>query len=81
MIQLIGLYIPGAEMKILKFNNDMPETRYVSDCERIQNILSLEGFDYSLFECYTFWESYSEMSAASWLRLPESDEELLEALT
>ena len=54
--------------------------RYPQDCERIQKLLQSKGHYFSLEHIQNFWESYSDSLCASWINLPEDDEELLSIL-
>lgn len=47
-----------------------------SDCERIRNLAASFNIVMSINEAEEVWDKYSDMYAASWLHLPESDEEL-----
>ncbi len=47
--------------------------RFIEDVERIQKILKIRGFEYSLNECAGAWDEYSESMAAGWMDLDEED--------
>jgi hypothetical protein len=54
--------------------------RYLAVCQRIQRVLLAKGYEVSLHECEDMWEPYSDRSCASWLILPDTDEEIADAL-
>lgn len=53
---------------------------YKEDIKRIQKVLLDNGFEASLTECHDFWDNYSFERSATWLILPESDEDLFKEL-
>lgn len=61
----------------MKFLNDNVDIAYKYDCKRIQKCF-LEEFNIfaSLNDCYSLWKNYSDSYAASWMGLPDNDEEL-----
>jgi hypothetical protein len=54
---------------------------HLEDCNRIKSVLESAGIAVSVYEAYLMWETYSDRYAAGWLFLPDSDEEILNALT
>ena len=54
------------------------QSRHRDDVERIMRVTLQATYmrAVSFFEAYAFWTQHSEMYAAGWLNLPESDEEL-----
>jgi hypothetical protein len=57
------------------------DVRYLSDVIRIQKVLSIHDILLSRNDCNCLWEDYSEMRSAGWLGLPDTDEELWDALS
>lgn len=72
--------------KIDQFNGVNMNDHYYSEDEirdglRIQKVLlKEEKLIASLLECFNIWERYSGDLAASWLFLPEKDNEILEQI-
>lgn len=60
--------------KVLIDEIDRPE--YRSDIERIVKVAFSHGVVLTLGQAERVWEEYSESSCASWLFLPDSDDEL-----
>lgn len=50
--------------------------RHMNDVERIQRVASDNEVVATKSQSYMAWSDYSDSSAASWLILPESDEDL-----
>jgi hypothetical protein len=48
----------------------------LADCERIVRVLAANGYEASIDQARVLWEMHSEMFAAGWLFLPESDHAL-----
>jgi hypothetical protein len=53
---------------------------YLADCQRIQRVLRAKGYEVSLHECEEMWESYSDGYCAGWMILPDTDQEIADAL-
>ena len=54
--------------------------RHINDVKRIQKVLLDNKYSISLKDAAGLWEEYSEMFAAGWLGLPDSDVRLFEYL-
>jgi len=54
--------------------------RHMNDAIRIQNLLESNGYKCSIDNAFAIWDYYSDVYCASWLGLPESDEDLLNIL-
>ena len=52
------------------------EHRHMDDVQRIREVMLKRGFDIDLQSCAKFWEERSDMFAAGWLGLPDSDDDL-----
>lgn len=52
----------------------------VEDCKRIQGILERHNTEATLSECQDLWQDHSSKLCASWIILPESDEDIWEIL-
>ena len=64
--------------KVKTIKLERPE--YKDDSRRIKDILSLNGYNVTIIEAEQLWLTYSESMAASWMMLPEKDEEVLECV-
>ena len=57
-----------------------PDFEFQDDCERMQRISARHGMALSLRACKTRWEALSGESHASWICLPQDDDELWRAI-
>lgn len=61
------------------------QTNIPSDClddaRRIKTALDNAGVRTTTYEAYVAWDKYSDSMCAGWLFLPDTDEEIVEALT
>jgi len=64
-------------MKKFKVSS-LQQPEYSNDTKRIKKALAENGYEATLEDCEEAWIRYSEGMAASWLGLPESDDELLD---
>ncbi len=69
-------------MKTMKLRREESEPRfdYQHDVERIVRVLASQGYYVSESDARAAWDRYSDMFAAGWLMLPESDDELARAV-
>jgi hypothetical protein len=61
---------------IIRLEYSKESGAYPGDIDRMQEVLAAAGFMASRASLILLWEDYSEESCASWLFLPESDEDL-----
>lgn len=66
-------------MKILRIKPEFID-REMADLERIALVLAQQGYVSTPEQCQLLWEMYSDSLCAGWLFLPESDEDLFEAV-
>jgi hypothetical protein len=65
------------QLKAIRLKQEIP---YSEDCERIRDTFKQRGYSISLLEAHWLWSTYSDKFAASWLFLPESDDEVFDAV-
>ena len=56
------------------------KVEHPGDCIRIVVQVNNLGYDETLMEAEELWSKYSDKVEAGWIRLPDTDEELLEIL-
>lgn len=67
-------------MKIRKIGERYdPKFEYYreGDCQIIRKVLFEKGYDATLNDCYHLWAQASADLAASWLNVPDNDDELI----
>lgn len=67
-------YIPN------KYKPDVPDNR-VEDSRRIMKALRDAEIRVSLYDAFYAWDTYSDSMCAGWMRLPETDEEIVTTLS
>jgi hypothetical protein len=68
-----------SELRMMNYPSVVGE-RYPDDIDRMQQVLIANGCLAARVDLEALWSDYSDSFAASWLFLPESDEELLNIL-
>lgn len=63
-------------MPTLKFNPPYTDSSNQSDVERIVEVCAKLDHTISLADARLAWQAHSDMSSASWLYLPDSDDVL-----
>lgn len=76
----LDVAMKGVTMKIFDDSHTVPD-RYRSDSERIQRVAAAHGVVMTVGSAHGLWDRYSDMSAAGWLNLPGSDEDLWHAIS
>jgi hypothetical protein len=60
-----------------EYEDEDPSYNELQDCQRILNIFLINGCNATLKQSYCLWRYYSSNYwAASWLQLPDDEEEL-----
>ena len=67
-------------MKIKQEYQPFVPYKLAQDCIRIMEILNKNSVVCSYYEAYIAWDNYSDSLCASWIILPESDEEIFNIL-
>lgn len=68
-------------MRTLIFERqDEIDFRHLDDIERMENVLATHGYSATRGDLDDAWSAHSETSCASWLGLPEDDDQLFQQL-
>ena len=58
----------------------MREEWQLADAERIRAVMSKRGHELSADECFRLWEEFSERMNATWMVVPESEDEIAQVI-
>lgn len=57
---------------------EKPDKSYLpKDCQRIVDILKIQGYEVTSDEAFVLWESYSRLSSANWLTMANYTDEVI----